>query len=133
MTWGRAGASVGSLYHHFGGKADLYLALFEDYQSRQEDRAATAVRDRSDSPGSSERRRLPRTVIPSRYDISMTPDLVSRSFTGSVRVCLAVHEMVDQPEQRGDVHLALRSQGCADGRDDTGQRDGERHSGLLAC
>jgi AcrR family transcriptional regulator len=40
----RAGASVGSLYHHFGGKADLYLALFEDYQSRQEDRAATAVR-----------------------------------------------------------------------------------------
>lgn len=40
----RAGASVGSLYHHFGGKADLYLALFEDYQSRQEDRAASAVR-----------------------------------------------------------------------------------------
>ena len=41
----RAGASVGSLYHHFGGKADLYLALFEDYQSRQESRAAQAVRD----------------------------------------------------------------------------------------
>jgi AcrR family transcriptional regulator len=40
----RAGASVGSLYHHFGGKADLYLALFEDYQIRQEERAATAVR-----------------------------------------------------------------------------------------
>jgi AcrR family transcriptional regulator len=40
----RAGASVGSLYHHFGGKADLYLALFEDYQHRQEERAATAVR-----------------------------------------------------------------------------------------
>ena len=41
----RAGASVGSLYHHFGGKADLYLALFEDYQARQEERAAAAVRD----------------------------------------------------------------------------------------
>lgn len=41
----RAGASVGSLYHHFGGKADLYLALFEDYQARQEERAAQAVRD----------------------------------------------------------------------------------------
>jgi AcrR family transcriptional regulator len=41
----RAGASVGSLYHHFGGKADLYLALFEDYQARQEDRAAQAVRE----------------------------------------------------------------------------------------
>lgn len=41
----RAGSSVGSLYHHFGGKADLYLALFEDYQSRQEERAAAAVRE----------------------------------------------------------------------------------------
>jgi AcrR family transcriptional regulator len=40
----RAGASVGSLYHHFGGKADLYLALFDDYQANQEQRAADAVR-----------------------------------------------------------------------------------------
>ena len=40
----RAGASVGSLYHHFGGKAELYLALFEDYQQRQETRASGAVR-----------------------------------------------------------------------------------------
>ena len=39
----RAGASVGSLYHHFGGKADLYLALFEDYERRQEERATAAV------------------------------------------------------------------------------------------
>jgi len=39
----RAGASVGSVYHHFGGKADLYLALFEDYQARQEERAAASV------------------------------------------------------------------------------------------
>lgn len=42
---GRAGASVGSLYHHFGGKAELYLALFEEYQSGQETRAARAVRE----------------------------------------------------------------------------------------
>jgi AcrR family transcriptional regulator len=41
----RAGASVGSLYHHFGGKADLYLALFDDYQARQELRATEAVRE----------------------------------------------------------------------------------------
>jgi AcrR family transcriptional regulator len=41
---GRAGASVGSLYHHFGGKGELYLALFEEYQQRQEERAAAAVR-----------------------------------------------------------------------------------------
>src|SRR5690349_22254310 len=42
---GRAGASVGSLYHHFGGKAELYIALFEDFQSGQEERAASAVRE----------------------------------------------------------------------------------------
>src|SRR4051812_343679 len=48
----RAGASVGSLYHHFGGKADLYLALFEDYEQRQEQRATASVRaarDRGDT------------------------------------------------------------------------------------
>jgi len=39
-----AGASVGSLYHHFGGKSELYMALFEEYQQRQETRAAAAVR-----------------------------------------------------------------------------------------
>lgn len=39
----RAGASVGSLYHHFGGKADLYLALYEEYANRQEQRSARAV------------------------------------------------------------------------------------------
>ena len=39
-----AGASVGSLYHHFGGKADLYLAMFEDHAVRQEERASEAVR-----------------------------------------------------------------------------------------
>jgi AcrR family transcriptional regulator len=41
----RAGASVGSLYHHFGGKAELYTALFEEYQLGQEARAAAAVRE----------------------------------------------------------------------------------------
>lgn len=40
----RAGASVGSLYHHFGGKGDVFLALFEEYQQRQEERATAAVR-----------------------------------------------------------------------------------------
>ncbi len=29
----RAGSSVGSLYHHFGGKAELFLALWEDHQA----------------------------------------------------------------------------------------------------
>ena len=41
---GQAGSSVGSLYHHFGGKSDLYIALYDDYQARQRHRSATAFR-----------------------------------------------------------------------------------------
>ncbi|ACZ91130.1 TetR/AcrR family transcriptional regulator [Streptosporangium roseum] len=41
----RAGASVGSLYHHFSGKADLYLTLFEDFQTRQTQRTKHAVQE----------------------------------------------------------------------------------------
>lgn len=40
----RAGASVGSLYHHFTGKADLYLSLFEEFHEDQAERARAAVR-----------------------------------------------------------------------------------------
>lgn len=40
----RAGASVGSLYHHFSGKADLYLALFEKLHEDQAQRTRLAVR-----------------------------------------------------------------------------------------
>lgn len=39
----RAGASVGSLYHHFSGKADLYLTLFDEFQRRQTQRTKHAV------------------------------------------------------------------------------------------
>jgi AcrR family transcriptional regulator len=48
----KAGASVGSLYHHFSGKADLYLTLFEEFQSRQQERTREAVhrvRDRGET------------------------------------------------------------------------------------
>ncbi len=40
-----AGASVGSLYHHFSGKADLYLALFEELHHDYEARTRQAVRE----------------------------------------------------------------------------------------
>ena len=39
----RAGSSVGSLYHHFGGKTELFLALWEDHQAAHEEAAAGAV------------------------------------------------------------------------------------------
>jgi AcrR family transcriptional regulator len=39
----RAGSSVGSLYHHFGGKAELFLALWQDHQAAHEKAASEAV------------------------------------------------------------------------------------------
>jgi AcrR family transcriptional regulator len=39
-----AGASVGSLYHHFSGKADLYLTLFEELSRDHTERTRSAVR-----------------------------------------------------------------------------------------
>lgn len=45
----KAGASVGSLYHHFNGKADLYLTLFEEFQGRQQERTREAVRSARDA------------------------------------------------------------------------------------
>ncbi len=44
-----ARASVGSLYHHFSGKADLYLTLFEEFQAKQTERTKQAARQARDS------------------------------------------------------------------------------------
>ena len=41
----QASASVGSLYHHFTGKADLYLALFEQLNDEHEARTRAAVHE----------------------------------------------------------------------------------------
>src|SRR5215831_8448684 len=39
----RAGSSVGSLYHHFGGKSELFLALWQEHQAAHEKAATQAV------------------------------------------------------------------------------------------
>ncbi len=39
----RAGSSVGSLYHHFGGKSELFIALWHEHQHAQEEAASKAV------------------------------------------------------------------------------------------
>jgi AcrR family transcriptional regulator len=39
----RAGSSVGSLYHHFGGKSELFVALWQEHQAAYETAASTAV------------------------------------------------------------------------------------------
>jgi len=39
----RADSSVGSLYHHFGGKSELFLALWRDHQAAHEKAASEAV------------------------------------------------------------------------------------------
>src|SRR5260370_9791936 len=45
----RAGASVGSLYHHFSGKADLYQTLYEELNRDQAERTRRAVRRARDA------------------------------------------------------------------------------------
>src|ERR1700759_589347 len=43
-----AGASGGSLSHHFSGKSDLFLTLFEEFHTRLTERTRTAVHELSD-------------------------------------------------------------------------------------
>ncbi|GAA1620294.1 TetR/AcrR family transcriptional regulator [Nonomuraea maheshkhaliensis] len=39
-----SGSSVGSLYHHFGGKPGLFLALWEQFMRGQEERTSRAAK-----------------------------------------------------------------------------------------
>src|ERR1700757_2277321 len=41
----RAGSSVCSLYHHFGGKSELFIALWQQHQLAHEEAASKAVAD----------------------------------------------------------------------------------------
>lgn len=40
----RSGVSVGSLYHHFGGKPGLFLALWDQFMRGQEERTSHAAK-----------------------------------------------------------------------------------------
>lgn len=39
----KSGASIGSIYHHFGGKSELFLAIFEQVVDDAERRIETAI------------------------------------------------------------------------------------------
>ena len=43
-----------------------------------------------------DRYRLPRTVVPTRYDLVLEPDLDAATFSGTVRAVVEVHERVDE-------------------------------------
>ena len=44
-----SGASVGSIYHHFGGKRELFLAIFEQMADAVDRRIGDAMRHTGDS------------------------------------------------------------------------------------
>jgi AcrR family transcriptional regulator len=39
----RAGSSVGSLYHHFGGKSELFIALWDEHQAAYDEAVERAI------------------------------------------------------------------------------------------
>src|ERR1700736_3935108 len=43
-----SGASVGSIYHHFGGKSELFLAIFEQMADAVDRRIEDAMRQAGD-------------------------------------------------------------------------------------
>lgn len=46
-----SGASIGSIYHHFGGKKELFLAIYDRLSTEVEIRIADAARDTADMDG----------------------------------------------------------------------------------
>jgi len=48
---GHSGASIGSIYHHFGGKKELFLAIYDRLSADVELRVAEAAREAADLDG----------------------------------------------------------------------------------
>jgi AcrR family transcriptional regulator len=53
----QAASSVGSLYHHFGGKSELFIALWQEHQLAHEEAASRAVAEARKN-GVTDRRQL---------------------------------------------------------------------------
>src|ERR1700722_12098546 len=51
-----SGASIGSIYHHFGGKSELFLAIFEQMADAVDHRIAAALEQAG--PAAQDRRRV---------------------------------------------------------------------------
>jgi AcrR family transcriptional regulator len=77
----RAGASVGSLYHHFSGKADLYLTLYEELNQDQAERTRRGVRRARDA-GISDPKQLFLVGAREYLDVCMEQPELFRLFVG---------------------------------------------------
>ena len=69
--------------------------------------------------------RLPRTVIPERYELTLTPDLDEATFSGESRVRVRVTEAVNQVVLNA-IELEIHS---AELSDEAGTRVGSKRSG----
>ncbi|CAN5672687.1 hypothetical protein BH24ACT4_BH24ACT4_03730 [soil metagenome] len=67
--------------------------------------------------------RLPRTVLPRRYDLLLTPDLDQASFTGTVAVEVEVTEAVDEVVLNA-IELTIEEAWV--------ERDGDRTDAIVA-
>ena len=54
--------------------------------------------------------RLPRTIVPSRYDLRLEPDLANATFAGRVEIAMTVHEAVKEIVlNAAELHIAEAS------------------------
>ena len=67
-----------------------------------------------------DRYRLPRSVVPNRYDLTLAPDLATATYEGSVEIAVTVVEPVDRVVLNA-IELEIDG-GTLDGRRRTGAR-----------
>ena len=68
--------------------------------------------------------RLPRTVVPSRYDLRLEPDLANATFAGRVEIAVTIHEAVEEIVlNAAELQIAEASIEGTAGNRCTGRRD----------